>query len=343
VQHVLIDYLASRVPTSDGVQLTLFRSPPRGPRRLDRPSANPVVLIPGAGANRYTFGLGPERSLPAVLNAHGRDVWLAELRGSKSSRGVAPISLCLKLSEDLPAILAHVRAATGATEVDLVGHSLGGLLALLLSATDEHIGRVVTVSAPGTLRGFVPDHPLVHGLARGVEALAGRLGKIAIAPWAKVPGPIPHLVSFQKHFGYDALDMADRRRYLDHCVEDMPGGDLAQLARWVREGVISDRHGRSLEPLFANVRSQILALSSAHDKIIPTVMVEAGIAKLVAADVTHLRLGKAHGQRRDYAHADVFLAADAVADVLEPIARWLDAASDVRTTPRSGASAGRRR
>lgn len=346
-----ITYHEHVVPTSDGWRLTLFRSPPRGPRALGG-GLPPVLLVPGAGANRFTFGLAPERSLAAVLNAQGRDVWLAELRGSRSSQGPGgrgTVSLCLKLEIDLPAILDAIRLATGHAKVDIVGHSIGGLLAMLAAGGPEahRIGRVVTLAAPGTFKGFVGGDdpgrmvgPVVRGIARGVEAVAGRFDRFVIAPWAKTRGPIPHLVSFQRHFLPGSLDMAARRLYLDHCVEDMPGGDIAQVARWIREGRLTTRGGEDLDARLAAVTQPILALASPRDKVVPLALVTAGFSRLGSADKQLLLVGRDAGHGRDYAHADVLLAPSAVLDVLVPIAQWLGGANDeVRSSRRSAGSA----
>jgi len=325
-----IPYLEHTVQTPDGWSLTLYRSPPRGPRSLVG-GPPPVLLVPGAGANRFTFGVSAERSLAAILNARGRDVWLAELRGSRSARALAvgaSVSLCLKLDLDLPAILTRIREVTGADTVDLVGHSLGGLLSMLTAGGPhaDAIGRVVTLAAPGTFRGFVGSDepgPVLRGLARGVEALAGRLDRVPLVGLARVRGPVPHLVSFQRHFMPGALDAVDRRRYLDHAVEDMPGGDIAQVARWVREGRLVDRAGQDLSRRLDAVRSPVLAFASPRDKVVPLPLVEAGFARLGTADKRLVVLGRDAGHTRDYAHADVLLAPSAVRDVLDPLADWL--------------------
>ncbi len=331
-----IPYEQYTVHTSDGFALSLFRSRPALHSVTSAtPRRPPVLLIPGFSSNRYTFGVRRAHSLANALNATHRDVWICELRGSQSSRwlgkGRAPIDIDAKLLVDLPAMLDHIQDATDAPQIDLIGHSLGGLLALLAAGGDEsdRVGRIVTLATPGTFKGIVgafeSSGPLFRGLAKGVENLAGHLGGFALAGLARTRGPVPHLFAFQRHFLPGACDASVRRLYLDHAIESVHGGELAQLTRWVREGIISDRAGRSLEHQLTAVRHPTLVISATRDKVSPEANAFAAYAKIQSSD-KHFRLvGRDHGARRDYAHADLLLADSARLDVHEPIADWLDA------------------
>jgi|GEM_PF-2412204 len=344
-----IPYEQYPVHTPDGFALSLYRSRP-ALRSVTHatPLRPPVVLIPGFSSNRFTFGVRREQSLAGVLNADHRDVWLCELRGSRSSRwlgkGRPTIDIDAKLHIDLPAVLDFVQDATGADSLDLIGHSLGGLLALLSagelgSDSATRIGRIVTLATPGTFKGIVgafeSSGPLFRGLARGVENVVGHLGDFALASLARTRGPVPHLFAFQRHFLPGACDAAVRRLYLDHAIESVHGGELAQLTRWVREGIISDRSGRSLEHRLAAVRIPTLVISATRDKVSPEANAFAAYSKIQSSD-KHFRLvGRDHGATRDYAHADLLLAESARADVLEPIADWLAARDRLAHTPPS--------
>ena len=351
-----IPYEQTTVHTSDGFALALYRS--RAPARPLRPRP-PVLLIPGFSSNRFTFGVRQRDSLPALLNAAGRDVWLCELRGSQSSRwlgrGKPVVDVDAKLHLDLPAILDQVRRLADAEVVDVIGHSLGGLLALLAAGGDDHptasaIGRIVTLATPGTFKGIVgmfeSAGPVFRGLARGVEELAGRFASgLALAPLARTPGPLPHLFALSRHFLPGAVDVAIRRLYLDHAIEAVHGGELAQLTRWVREGVITDRAGRSLEDRFARVDVPVLVMSATRDRVAPEANTYAAYAKIASDDKQFRLVGRRHGARRDYAHADLLLADSAVEDVHEPIIDWLEARAErhaVRTLDRSAAARGSR-
>ncbi len=324
-----IPYEQYTVHTPDGFALSLYRS--RALRTSSR--HDPILLLPGFSSNRFTFGVRRDQSLAAALNAAQRDVWLCELRGSRSSRwlgnGKPVIDVDAKLLLDLPAVLEHIQRATDADRIDLVGHSLGGLLALLAAGGQDasRIGRIVTLATPGTFKGIVgafeSSGALFRNLAKGVESLAAQLGDFALAPLARTRGPLPHLFAFQRHFLAGACDAAVRRLYLDHAIESVHGAELAQLTRWVREGVISDRQGRSYEPRFAAVKRPALIISATRDKVSPESNAFAAFAKIGSPD-KHFRLvGRDHGAQRDYAHADLLLAESARTDVHEPIVDWL--------------------
>src|SRR5437762_3069804 len=74
--------------TPDGWRIALYRYRP-GDRPGDHPgngagrpvAADPVLLIPGIGANRYNFDLNDQSSLARTLQARGYDTWVVEPRG----------------------------------------------------------------------------------------------------------------------------------------------------------------------------------------------------------------------------------------------------------------------
>lgn len=324
-----LGYETRHVETADGITLTLFRSRPR----VADPALPPVLLIPGLGSNRFTFGLTRTHGLPHLLAEAGRDVWLAELRGSRSARvppsARARVDLSHKLTHDLPALVAHVLAETGSGSLDLVGHSLGGLLVLLHSVEDPAIRRVVTVSTPGRLdglAGLLEKTPLMPAVARGLEKMVGSLDRLAVSPFAKLAGPVPHL-AMGRHFLPGSVDAATRRRYLDHAVEDVPGPELAQLVRWASTGDLRDAIGRPLHEALAKVRVPALCVISTRDKVVPEDNAVHLYVRLGSRDKALLKVDRGGRASRDYAHADILLAPSATHDVLEPIADWLAADS----------------
>ena len=118
--------------TSDGWRLALRRYPPAAGTP---PRNHPVLCLHGLGASSVVFDLEPERSLARHLAAAGFDVWTADLRGHGASdrpgRGSPRRfgwSLDDHLEKDVPAFIDTVAAASGASRLHWVGHSLGGIL-----------------------------------------------------------------------------------------------------------------------------------------------------------------------------------------------------------------------
>ncbi len=331
-----IPYDRHTVHTPDGFALTLHRSHPNGPRSIDGPPRRgrpPVLLIPGFCSNRFTFGVRADHSLPRALNHAGRDVWIAELRGTRSSkylgRNRPVIDIDRKLRHDLPSILGFIAETTRSPKVDVVGHSLGGLLALLVAGgpSADLIGRIATLATPGTFKGIVGPleaaGPFYRGLARGIEKAVGGLA-LKVAPVARVPGPLLHMLAFSSHFLPGACNSSERRAYLDNAVEDLAGDELAQLSRWIRDGELTDQEGRSLEPLLAAVRAPVKVIAATRDRIVSDVAAYATYAKLGSTDKRFYLVGRAFGHARDYAHADLILAETARRDVMEPLVDWLE-------------------
>ena len=326
---VLIPYLDSPFTTADGWELRLFRSPPPlGGDALGRP----ILMLPGMSANRFSFGLRPGTSLAGALNAAGRDVWILEFRGAASSvwrgsgRGV--VDLERKLRFDIPAAARTVRQLTGADAIDLVGHSLGGLFAYLyLGGPDaEPVGRAVTLAAPGSFTQFLGrGRALLHLPVRVLAPLARQLSGFGLPALARTAGPIPHLVAMRRHFHLGGVDVATQRAWLDHAVEDLPGGDLAQILLWGATGRLRGRDGDDYTDRLSHVRQPVLVIASAGDKLVSPAVVRDGYNRLASADKRFLVIGRDHGASRDYGHACVLLSNAARRDVFQPIVSWLAA------------------
>lgn len=101
-------------------------------RGAEDPASPPVVLVPGTGATAATWaavaeGLAPRRTVAVDLRGHGD----SDRPGAYSIRAMA---------DDVAALLPRVAPGP----VDLVGHSLGGLVALRVAAAHpERVRRLV--------------------------------------------------------------------------------------------------------------------------------------------------------------------------------------------------------
>ncbi|CAN1783926.1 Triacylglycerol lipase 2 [Linum perenne] len=136
--------LLGKVTTSDGYILSLQRIPV-GYSGGSHGERTPVLLQHGVLMDGMTWLLLPPRqSLAFVLADHGYDVWIANSRGTKYSRGHTSLSTDEKgywdwswdelVKYDLPATVDYVHHQTG-QNMHYIGHSQGQLMNRLRSAT----------------------------------------------------------------------------------------------------------------------------------------------------------------------------------------------------------------
>jgi pimeloyl-ACP methyl ester carboxylesterase len=331
-----ITYEAYPVRTHDGFELMLYRSRPTvASLTLDK---RPVLLLPGANSNRFTFGVVDGLTLPASLNAAGRDVWLLDFRGSRSSTylrsGKPVINLDRKLDFDLPAAIDLVLKETQAERVDLVGHSLGGVLGYCFCAGPgaERIGRMVTLASPASFEKFFGlAARVMHHPTRLLAPVAQRLRGIGIDRAARMPGPLPHAVAMNNHLRLRTLTRAQRRAWLTHGIEDMSGGDLSQLMRWITTGRYVAADGRDRGRDLASIRTPTLVIRVEGDGLVPGASVTDAYERLGTEDKAIVVIGKAHGATRNYRHADILLAPSAVYDVHPHVVSWLNKPASAAT------------
>ncbi|VVA17518.1 PREDICTED: triacylglycerol lipase [Prunus dulcis] len=129
-----------QVTTADGYILGLQRIP-KGRSGNEIADRRPVLLQHGLLMDASAWLLNPpDQSLAFILADNGFDVWLANSRGTNSSRGHPSLSPDDDLaywdwswdelaSHDLPAFFQYVNNQTG-QKLHYVGHSLGTLTAL---------------------------------------------------------------------------------------------------------------------------------------------------------------------------------------------------------------------
>ncbi|MER7520081.1 alpha/beta fold hydrolase [Streptomyces sp. NPDC126499] len=127
--------------------------------------ARPVVLLHGFVDNRSVFVL-----LRRALARHGRD--------RVESLNYSPLTCDLRsAAELLGRRIEELLARTGHAEVDLVGHSLGGLIAryyVQCLGGDARVRTLVMLGTPHAGTTFVPladAHPLVRQMRPGSEVL----------------------------------------------------------------------------------------------------------------------------------------------------------------------------
>ncbi|MER8042405.1 alpha/beta fold hydrolase [Streptomyces sp. NPDC094032] len=177
---------------------------PEGPASPKGPGttapSRPVVLLHGFADNRSVFVL-----LRRALARHGRD--------RVESLNYSPLTCDLRTAAELLGRrVAEIQARTGHPEVDLVGHSLGGLIAryyVQCLGGDARVRTLVMLGTPHSGTTFVPladAHPLVRQMRPGSEVLRELAGP--------APGIRTRFVSFWSELDQVMVPVETAR--LDH-------------------------------------------------------------------------------------------------------------------------------
>ncbi|MFY9608638.1 MAG: lysophospholipase [Blastocatellia bacterium] len=146
-------YVEETVTASDGLRLFV--------RRRDLAHARgEVALVHGFGEHSGRYD-----RLGVHLNAHGYSVTGYDHRGHGLSDGLpGHVESFGEYEDDLDRIIAAVRARSAGRPIFLIGHSMGGLVALRYLATRSSALAGAVISAPLIgLASPVPAHKLVIG------------------------------------------------------------------------------------------------------------------------------------------------------------------------------------
>lgn len=328
VQPEALPAFSTFVTTQDGWRLSLFRVPPAGGGH-----GTPVVLVHGTATNRMTFLLEGS-DLASHLAEAGFDVWIPELRGTRTSRPpdaatgrAGAWSLDEMAAQDVPAILDQIASTTGEQQVLWVGHSLGGILGYVAAqgAAAGRIAGLVTVGSPMSF-----THPTDLALRSrsfpGVKAKKGRMpmrawanlakGSIRIAP----DGQIVHML-----VNADNMDVDAMAAFATEGVEDVSAGLLGQLGGWIEGGHVTSAAGVDWTEGLAQLRAPTLVIAGSVDQVAPPWAVRPAFERLGSPDKTWLKLGRGGGQREEYGHLDLVLGDWAHEEVFPAISDWLTA------------------
>jgi len=208
-----------RIPTADGGCVAVKRRPvPGGP---------PVVFVHGLAVNADLWDLpevsGPNfryRSLAALAQAAGYDVWLVNLRGhgaphmlSEPAPGQTDWCVDHFIAYDMPAVVDHVQAATGRRPL-AIGASMGSmtLAGFLQGAHFAGHGEAARVAADpalaarrqAQLSGAVfAEFPAALRWPAGLYGPDGRLRWRALARnWWRTDGDVNHAFELMARWGW---------------------------------------------------------------------------------------------------------------------------------------------
>ena len=327
-----LDHFEATVRTPDGWELSLFRwRPAPGPDA--RVNGVPVILAHGTAVNRMTF-LAEGSDWAAFLSSRGFDVWIPEYRGDRSSR--APDRRTWKRAEsgpddiagrDLPAVLDHVLQETGQEQVWWIGHSLGGLLGMILLQGDQadRIAGLVTLGSPGAIVHVGAASEQAHRMA----ALVPKRGAIPTRAMGRALLPTLDLAPddrlFHALFNLENVDQRAMVGLVGPGMEDVGRGTWAQYGAWMESGNLTSADGSiDYTAGLADVRVPALVFAGRVDHTAAPWTVLAGFDGLGSTDKEFVILGRGWGQRHDYGHGDLLMGDWVEEEVLPRVAGWIE-------------------
>lgn len=139
------------VETADGWTIALHRYVPAETKFVE-----PVLLTHGFIENRRVWDLDDERSIARRLVEQGFEVWTMDLRGSGSSEASSwAFDIDDFVIYDAPAAIEYILATSGAPQILMAGHSMGGLItyAVLEGPLAPKVKAAVTLAGAGTMSG----------------------------------------------------------------------------------------------------------------------------------------------------------------------------------------------
>lgn len=297
--------LHRKVTAADGTALALYRFQPDG-GGLAQP---PVLLVPELGLGREAWDLDGD-GLARYLQARGRDVFVAELRGQGRSAAPPGWRLAELVSQDLPAVLAAI-ATLRSGPVDLVVHGYSGGLALAACA-EELKGRVrrVVALSPAVL----PEVPnaATAKLLRG----GGALGAFARDPASNK--------DFELLFTRGGQLDGGRVSALRGAMSDLSRAAAADLLAWMEGGDLPLGPRGTVRERLARYDRPTLVLLAMQDNFAHP---EFGspLRDLAPADVKVTLLTRVNLLTEDYTHLSLLQGNQAQVEIFSPVLRFLNA------------------
>lgn len=320
--------------TDDGWVLPIYRYSPR--IEISGRSYPPVVLCHGMGANRFNLAQTGPGNLATWLASRGRDVFVIELRGAGRSVDLTSGARSEEMwkydfdsyrEKDIPAILARIRQITGASEVDWVGHSMGGMLLYSIAGHDlgfsgnVKIRRGVAIASPGMIQDLPVRLNIMLHLAGWFPS-----NQLPNRWWLKTIIQLyPHLVpENEPSLGFkENYDPAFVPSFVANVGADLSRSLVEQVRSWYGRGGIFSRDGKvnyTAELRGSNVPIRFISANRDHIgsvKAVRRAFEDHGAGKDMFV------LGRESGGARDYGHTDIVAGKFAPVDTFPLVESWL--------------------
>lgn len=296
--------------------------------RVGPETGRPVLLVPGLGATPLAFQLGGRRSLADTLRDHGATPWVVDFHLHWRSKGQDASALLRALEQ----ALAELCRSAGCTlsQVDAIGHSLGGILLLALAVEGVATRRLATLASGLDYR--LGRAPLPRALSlspKGIGPLriGARRGGLPTRRIASLAAPIMgrglSLPIQRDQFHPGSTPGPVIRQMMRGGVRDIPLALLLDLADLFSASGL--RLGRSALPLkdaVAKLDLPVLMVAARQDRQCPLDSVRDAARRIPGAQL--LEVGGQGKPGDGYGHVDLMTATNAPLDVFAPLIEFLD-------------------
>jgi polyhydroxyalkanoate synthase len=227
--------------------------------------------------------------------------------------------------QDLPAVIAKVKAVSGAESVDYVGHSMGGMvLYAYLSQGGKGIHAAATLGSPSRLdlgTGF--EGLLVNGarmLPRG-WMVPSSVGAFLASPFQGMIEEGP----FQKFFyNSENTKLESWKRLMSYGTANVSGAVAAQLVSIIATGAFTCGEGNhDFRKGLEQVTTPVLVVAARLDRVALSPAVYDAYRALGGAK-EWLLISRANGAVAEYGHMDLVIGERAPTEVWTPVLEFLN-------------------
>jgi len=348
--------------TEDGWTLCITRingNPDKKPRL-------PVVLCHGFGHNGFVWRANGYRSFSQFLARKGYDVWVPNLRGSgaSSKAGVGVVRTMIKapfawldqiphiatdfnkinwtvddyINLDIPATLKLIKKETGATSVNWVGHSMGGMIALVYmqeaGKAKGDINSIIALAAP-----LIIARPL-NDLLKMLETNKNMFKIFNLLVNQEGPAMLHaaaggNLQNKQDNLFYNTQNMSQFAimEMLFYVIEDISPGCIDQFTAMVIAGKFKSADGKiDYSARTGQIEIPVYAVAGKADNLAEPETIRFLYNTISSKDKAFKMFGIASGARQDYGHTDLILGRRSPEEIFPSLEKWLSRHSDVSGT-----------